>query len=163
MATTTLDRPAETGADPCSGFVTGLWNTEINVRDFIQLNVSPYFGDESFLEGATERTKAVWAKLEAMFPEEREKGVYAISQIPGSITAHDAGYIDQDKEIIVGLQTDAPLKRAIMPNGGYRMGANAPQTHGYKNDPAGAGALPKKPQNPQNRGVGAYTAAPPPR
>src|SRR3954468_3651084 len=158
MATTTLDRPAETGADPWSGFVTGLWNTESNVRDFIQLNVSPYFGDESFLEGATERTKAVWAKLEAMFPEEREKGVYAISQIPGSITAHDAGYIDQDKEIIVGLQTDAPLKRAIMPNGGYRMVANALETYGYKIDPAVAETFTKY-RKTHNDGVfDAYTA-----
>jgi formate C-acetyltransferase len=158
MATNILDRPPETGADPWRGFATGLWNTEINVRDFIQLNVNPYHGDESFLEGATERTNSVWGKLEAMFPEEREKGVYDISPIPAAITAHDAGYIDREKEIIVGLQTDAPLKRAIMPNGGYRMVASALETYGYKVDPAVAEAFTKY-RKTHNDGVfDAYTA-----
>ncbi|MFL6862486.1 MAG: formate C-acetyltransferase [Allosphingosinicella sp.] len=158
MATITLDRPAESGGDAWSGFATGLWNSEINVRDFIQLNVNPYHGDESFLEPATERTKSVWGRLEAMFPEERAKGVYDVSQIPSSITAHDAGYIDKEKEIIVGLQTDAPLKRAIMPNGGFRMVANALETYGYEVDPAVAETFGKY-RKTHNDGVfDAYTA-----
>src|SRR6187431_822227 len=99
-------------------FVPGLWKKEINVRDFIQQNYQPYDGDESFLRPATPRTTAIWARLEDLFVEERRKGVLDISPIPGSITAHPPDYIDRDHELIVDLQTDAPLKRAIMPNGG---------------------------------------------
>ena len=75
------------------------------------------------LPGPTERTLGIWKKLTDLFVEERKKGVLDVSQIPSSITAHDAGYIDKENEIIVGLQTDAPLKRAIMPNGGLPDGA----------------------------------------
>src|ERR1700745_673584 len=100
------------------GFKPGLWQRDINVRWFLQQNYTPYDGDGSFLAPATERTKRIWKKLEEMFPEERKKGVLDVSQIPSSITAHAPGYIDREHEIIVGLQTDAPLKRAIMPNGG---------------------------------------------
>ncbi len=104
------------------GFTSGPWRDAINVRDFIQLNYTPYDGDDSFLAGPTERTTGVWEKLSAMFPEEREKGVYDVDyETPATITAHKPGYIDQDNEVIVGLQTDAPLKRAIMPFGGWRM------------------------------------------
>ena len=106
---------------PWDGFRGALWQKEINVRAFIQLNYTPYEGDASFLAVATARTKHVWDTLTALFVEERKKGVLDISQIPASITAHGPGYIDRDREIIVGLQTDAPLKRAIMPNGGFRM------------------------------------------
>ena len=74
-----------------------------------------------FLAGPTRRTLGIWKTLTDLFVEERKKGVLDISQIPSSITAHDAGYIDKENEIIVGLQTEAPLKRAIMPNGGFRM------------------------------------------
>ena len=88
--------------DPWSGFAGGLWHKEINVRDFIQHNVTPYYGDESFLEGPTERTKAIWARLQALFVQEREKGVLDVSQIPSSITAHAPGYIDRDNEIKIG-------------------------------------------------------------
>jgi formate C-acetyltransferase len=116
-------------------FVPGLWQREINVRDFIQQNVEPYEGDESFLAPATERTRTVWEGLKKLFVEERRKGVLDVSPIPSSITAHDPGYIDKDREIIVGLQTDAPLKRAIMPNGGLRMVLNALKTYGYEPDP----------------------------
>src|SRR5437762_3581390 len=118
------------------GFKTGLWQKEINVRDFIQQNYEPYEGDESFLAPATERTKQLWNRLNDLFVKERKKGVLDVSQIPSSITAHDPGYIDRENEVIVGLQTDAPLKRAIMPNGGYRLVANALKTYGYEPDPA---------------------------
>ena len=99
-------------------------------------NVTPYDGDGAFLAGATERTKAIWEKLQPLFAEERKKGVLDVSQIPSSITAHEAGYIDKEQEIIVGLQTDAPLKRAIMPNGGFRLVLTALKTYGYQPDPA---------------------------
>jgi formate C-acetyltransferase len=117
------------------GFQSGLWQKEINVRDFIQQNYEPYDGDGSFLKPATERTKRIWDTLTAMFVEERKKGVLDVSQIPSSITAHGPGYIDQDNEIIVGLQTEAPLKRAIMPNGGFRLVVNALKAFGYDPDP----------------------------
>ena len=116
-------------------FRPGLWRREINVRDFIQQNVAPYYGDESFLAGPTERTTAIWDKLQALFVLEREKGVLDVSQIPASITAHAPGYIDRENEIIVGLQTDAPLKRAVMPNGGIRLVLTALKTYGYEPDP----------------------------
>src|SRR4029079_17009585 len=103
---------------PWEGFQTGLWKSEINVRDFIQQNYHPYDGDGSFLKAATPRTLGIWKKLTDLFVEERKKGVLDVSQVPSSITAHAPGYIDRENEIIVGLQTDAPLKRAIMPNGG---------------------------------------------
>jgi formate C-acetyltransferase len=117
------------------GFNIGLWQTDIDVRDFIQQNYEPFEGDETFLAPATERTKNMWEKLQELFLEERRKGVLDISQIPSSITAHAPGYIDRDNELIVGLQTDAPLKRAIMPNGGFRMVANALKTYGFEPDP----------------------------
>jgi formate C-acetyltransferase len=117
------------------GFNLGLWQSEIDVRDFIQQNYEPYQGDESFLATATERTGKIWDQLNQLFIEERRKGVLDISPIPGSITAHAPGYIDRDHEIIVGLQTEAPLKRAIMPNGGFRMVLNAMKAYGYECDP----------------------------
>src|SRR5215510_14213241 len=125
----------ERTVDPWLGFRSGLWQNEINVRDFIQENYEPYDGDESFLKPATARTQKIWTKLQNLFVEERKKGVLDVSQIPTSITAHKPGYIDRDNELIVGLQTDAPLKRAIMPNGGFRMVLNALKTYGYEPDP----------------------------
>jgi len=127
--------PSEPAASPWEGSISGLWQKEIDVRDFIQQNYEPYEGDESFLAPATDRTKKIWARLSELFVEERKKGVLDISQIPSSITAHGPGYIDRDNEIIVGLQTEAPLKRAVMPNGGYRMVANALKAYGYTPDP----------------------------
>jgi formate C-acetyltransferase len=127
--------PVHDGSEPWFGFNSGLWNKEIDVRDFIQSNVTPFYGDETFLAGPTARTKAVWARLTALFVEERKKGVLDVSQIPSSITAHAAGYIDRDNEVIFGLQTEAPLKRAIMPNGGFRLVENALKTYGYEPDP----------------------------
>jgi formate C-acetyltransferase len=117
------------------GFNIGLWQNDIDVRDFIQQNYEPFEGDETFLAPATERTKKMWEGLQELFLEERRKGVLDISQVPSSITAHAPGYIDRDNELIVGLQTDAPLKRAIMPNGGFRMVLNALKTYGFEPDP----------------------------
>lgn len=118
------------------GFVPGAWRDGIDVRDFIQRNYTAYDGDGSFLAGPTKRTLGVWAKLTAMFPAERAKGVYDVdATTPASITAHRPGYIDKKNELIVGLQTDAPLKRAIMPFGGWRMVATALTTYGYEVSP----------------------------
>ena len=114
-----------------------MWKREINVRDFIQHNYTPYTGDDSFLVGPTEKTKAVWAKLTDMFKVEREKGVYdAETRLPQSLDTYGAGYIDKDNEVIVGLQTDAPLKRGIFPKGGIRMVESALKAYGYELDPA---------------------------
>jgi len=127
--------PASEGAKPAwRGFRLGLWQKEIDVRDFIQQNYEPYEGDESFLSPATKRTKKLWDHLNELFVKERKKGVLDISLVPGSITSHAPGYIDRENEVIVGLQTDAPLKRAIMPNGGLRMVLNALKTYGYQPD-----------------------------
>jgi formate C-acetyltransferase len=114
------------------GFKPGLWQRDINVRWFLQQNYTPYDGDDSFLASATERTKRIWKKLEDLFVEERKKSVLDVSLIPSSITAHAPGYIDKENEVIVGLQTDAPLKRAIMPNGGWRMVLTSLKTYGYE-------------------------------
>jgi len=114
------------------GFVTGPWTDRIDVRDFIQRNYTPYEGDASFLAGPTARTTGIWDKLSAMFPAEREKGVHDVdASTPSTITSHAPGYIDEGNEVIVGLQTDAPLKRAIMPNGGWRMVQTSLETYGY--------------------------------
>lgn len=119
-----------------NGFVGKLWQEEINVRDFIQCNYTPYTGDDSFLEDTTENTKKVWNKLTEMFKFEREKGIYdAETKIPQAIDAYGPGYIDKDAEVIVGLQTDAPLKRGIFPKGGLRMVKNSLEAFGYKIDP----------------------------
>ena len=113
------------------------WKQEIDVRDFIQANYVPYQGDESFLTSATDRTKKLWNILSDMFEKEREKGVYdAETRLPQSIDTYGAGYIDKDSEVIVGLQTDAPLKRGIFPKGGIRMVEKALQSYGYELDPA---------------------------
>src|ERR1044072_7192717 len=125
----------ETVRPPWEGFEIGLWKKEINVSDFIQQNYEPYEGDGSFLAPATKRTKKLWWQLNQLFVEERKKGVLDISQIPSSITGHAPGYIDLESEIIVGLQTEAPLRRAIMPNGGLRRGINALKSYGYEPDP----------------------------
>ena len=120
---------------PWRGFKPGLWQRDVNVRWFIQQNYTPYEGDASFLAAPTERTQRIWKKLEELFVEERKKGVLDVSQIPSSITAHAPGYIDRENEVIVGLQTEAPLKRAIMPNGGLRMVLVSLKSYGYEPDP----------------------------
>ena len=109
--------------DEWKDFAGGEWQNEINVRDFIQKNYTPYEGDASFLADATEATKKLWNEVLDLYQKERDNGgVLAISSdVASTITSHGAGYIDKDLEKIVGLQTDAPLKRAIMPNGGIRI------------------------------------------
>jgi formate C-acetyltransferase len=140
------------------GFNPGLWQRDVNVRWFIQRNYTPYEGDGAFLAPATERTRRLWKRLEHLFVEERKKGVLDVSQIPSSITAHAPGYIDRDNEIIVGLQTDAPLKRAIMPNGGLRMVLSSLKAYGYTPDPTVVEAFTKY-RKTHNEGVfDAYTA-----
>jgi formate C-acetyltransferase len=136
MATSTRqDVTREDAISPWQGFRTGLWQKEINVRDFIQQNYQPYEGDDSFLKPATARTQGIWNRLQQLFVEERKKGVLDVSQVPSSITSHGPGYIDRDNEVIVGLQTEAPLKRAFMPTGGLRMVTSSLTTYGYKPDP----------------------------
>ncbi|MGC5015754.1 formate C-acetyltransferase [Streptosporangium sp. DT93] len=121
---------------PWRGFRGEGWRTGVDVRAFIQDNYLPYVGDESFLAGPTDRTLAVWRKITDLLPEERRRGIYDVdASTPSSITAHAPGYIDRDRELIVGLQTDAPLKRAIMPAGGLRMVENGLAAYGYTLDP----------------------------
>lgn len=118
------------------GFKGELWRNEINVRDFIMNNYTPYEGDDSFLVASTERTKKVWNKLTEMFKVEQAKGVYdAETRLPQEIDTYGPGYIDKDNEVIVGLQTDAPLKRGIFPKGGIRMVENSLTAYGYELDP----------------------------
>ena len=150
-------KPSES-KDAWRGFQSGLWQRDVNVRWFLQRNYTPYDGDGKFLAPATERTKGIWKKLEALFVEERKKSVLDISQIPSSITAHAPGYIDKENEVIVGLQTEAPLKRAIMPNGGLRMVLNSFKAYGYEPDPKVVEAFTKY-RKTHNEGVfDAYTA-----
>ncbi|MVU76144.1 formate C-acetyltransferase [Nocardia sp. ET3-3] len=142
-----------------TGFKGGLWRDAIDVRDFIQQNYTPYEGDGSFLAGPTARTLGIWDKLSAMFPAERERGIYDVDQhTPSTITAHRPGYIDEGNELIVGLQTDAPLKRAIMPYGGYRMVQSSLAAYGVEEDPKVAEIFTKY-RKTHNDGVfDAYTA-----
>ena len=123
-----------------NGFKGRLWQEEINTRDFIQNNYTPYDGDESFLAGPTEATNKLWGALQALQKEERAKGgvLDMDTHIVSTITSHAPGYIDEsmkDLEKVVGLQTDKPLKRAFMPFGGIRMAEEACETYGYKPDP----------------------------
>ncbi|MEW2048040.1 formate C-acetyltransferase [Streptomyces sp. NPDC005476] len=118
------------------GFAGARWRELIDVRDFIQANYTPYEGDASFLTRATDRTRAVWERVGSLFPEERARGILDVdSTTPSTITSHAPGWIDRDRELVVGLQTDAPLKRAIMPNGGLRMVENSLKAYGYEADP----------------------------
>ena len=117
-------------------FKPGNWCKAIDVRDFIVRNVTPYDGDEKFLAGPSKRTKAVWDKLQPYFQEERKKGVLAAdAKTPSTMLAHKPGYIDRDNEIIVGLQTDQPFKRAIFPFGGLRMVEAGLKAAGFEADP----------------------------
>ena len=119
------------------GFVKGNWCDEIDVRDFIQLNYTPYEGDASFLAGPTEKTLRVWNTLEEKYlSEERKKRILDIdTDTPADIDAFKPGYICEDDDVIVGLQTDAPLKRAMMPNGGWRMVETAIHEAGMEYNP----------------------------
>lgn len=119
-----------------NSFKRGAWSDGTDVSDFIRLNYVPYEGDDSFLEPATERTKKIWAEvLELMKQERKNNGLLSADvSTPSEVDSHGAGYIDEDNEIIVGLQTDAPLRRAIMPYGGYRMVHSSCEAYGLKED-----------------------------
>ncbi len=124
--------------DAWEGFQGGKWQREINVRDFIQSNYTPYEGDSSFLAGTTEKTKKLWNEVLDLFEKEKksEGGVLDIdTKTISTIASHKAGYIDKSLEEIVGLQTDAPLKRAIMPFGGVRIVEKSCEAYGRKMDP----------------------------
>lgn len=120
--------------DNWNGFKAGVWQNEINVRDFIQLNYTEYTGDDSFLETATERTLALMDKVQGLFKLERQYGgVLDIDTATvSSLTSYSPGYVDKDNEIIVGLQTNRPLKRGVNPFGGIRMCRQACEAYGYK-------------------------------
>ena len=117
-----------------SGFVGGDWKDEINVRDFIQKNYHEYTGDDSFLEGATERTRDLYEKVSALFAEERAHGgVLDIdTETVSSLTTYAPGYIDRERELIFGMQTDAPLRRGVNPFGGIRMARQACEAYGRR-------------------------------
>lgn len=116
------------------GFQEGVWQNEINVRDFILKNITPYHGDDSFLAPTTSRTDALFAKAQELFRQEQAKGgvLDVDTDTVSSICSHAPGYVDRDHELIVGLQTDSPLKRAIHPFGGIRMVRDACKAYGYK-------------------------------
>ncbi|SFG31371.1 formate C-acetyltransferase [Oribacterium sp. WCC10] len=122
------------------GFNAGHWTSDVNVRSFIQNNYTPYDGDDSFLEGPTDATKELWDEVQGLQKEERAKGgvLDMETKVVSGITAYDAAYItadSKDKEQVVGLQTDKPLKRAFMPYGGIKMAEQACTTYGYTPDP----------------------------
>ena len=119
-----------------NGFEAGIWSKEVDVRDFIQKNYTPYEGDSSFLQGPTEATTALWKQVLELMEEERRKGILDVeTKVPSTLTSHGAGYLNKDLEKIVGLQSDKPLKRNIMPNGGVRTVKNALKSYGYELDP----------------------------
>ncbi len=125
---------AQVGTD--DGFVGGLWQQSIDVRDFIQRNYSPYTGDSSFLTAVTEQTQQLWHAVTDLMAQEREKGVLdADTSTPSGVVSHAPGYIDRSLEQVVGLQTDKPLKRAIMPFGGIRVVESSLHAYGYELDP----------------------------
>lgn len=130
--------PAGQAGEHCwRGFEAGRWCTTIDVRDFIVRNVMPYEGDESFLAGPSQRTRAVWDKLQPFFAEEQRKGVLDVdAATPSTMLAHAPGWIDRENEVIVGLQTDRPFRRAIFPAGGLRMVEAGLKAAGFPADPA---------------------------
>jgi len=117
-------------------FKGNLWKTNVNVRDFIQQNYTPYYGDDSFLEGATDRTKEVWKEVLQLLDQEKKNGdvLDMDTSVVSSIKSHKAGYIIKDKDIIVGIQTDKPFKRSLQPYGGIRVAEAALNEYGYKID-----------------------------
>ena len=148
----------ESQAKAWKGFESGVWQDEVDVRGFILANYAPYEGDGAFLQGATERTLALWAEVQALLKEETAKGVLdAETKTPSTIISHEAGYINKSLEQIVGLQTDKPLKRGIMPSGGLRVVKKALESYGYTLDPAVETAFSTY-RKTHNDGVfGAYT------
>jgi len=133
MAETTTDKAIYAKTE----FIPGKWSQEINVRDFIQRNYTPYTGDSSFLAGPTEATKTLWKECCELFAKERANGgvLDMDTKIVSTITSHEAGYIDKPLEKIVGLQTDKPLKRSLQPFGGIRMAETSCKSYGYEVDP----------------------------
>ena len=157
MATTLVNLIEQDDVAAWRGFAPGSWRSRVNVREFIQRNYTPYEGDSSFLQGATDRTRGIWKTLQPLLAQEREKGILDVSQVPSGILAHAPGYIDKANELIVGLQTEAPLKRAIMPFGGWRVVAASLKSYGYKPDPL-LGEIFTKYRKTHNDGVfDAYT------
>ena len=128
------ETPAQEAWD---GFVGGNWQRAVDVRDFIQRNYTPYDGDDSFLAGPTEATTKLWADVMDLFAQETANGgvLDMDTKLVSTITSHEAGYIDKPLEQIVGLQTDKPLKRALMVDGGIRMAMAACKAYGYEVDP----------------------------
>ena len=118
-------------------FTGGAWETEVDVRDFIQKNYEPYDGDDAFLAGPTQNTKDLWDQVLDLSRQEREAGgvLDMDTKVVSTITSHAAGYLDKNKETIVGFQTDKPFKRAMMPYGGIRMAMKACEDNGYELDP----------------------------
>ena len=118
-------------------FVGGAWESEINVRDFIQNNYHPYDGDDSFLEGPTQDTLDLWDEVLELSKQEREAGgvLDMDTKVISTITSHEAGYLDKSKEKIVGFQTEKPFKRSLQPYGGIRMAVKACEQNGYTVDP----------------------------
>ena len=151
----TTEQAETTGSSAWAGFQGGLWRDAIDVRDFIQANYTPYEGDAAFLAGPTERTTRGLGADHRAVPRGAAPRASTTStpRHPSSITAHAPGYIDRDRELIVGLQTDAPLKRAIMPNGGWRMVESGLEAYGYEPDPLVHRDLHPVPQDPQRRRV----------
>lgn len=117
-----------------NGFKKGIWTHEIDVRDFILKNYSPFFGEESFLEGPTEATSSLWEQVMNLTKKERENGgvLDMDTEIVSTITSHGPGYLDQSKEKIVGVQTDRPFKRSLQPFGGVRMAVAACEAYGLR-------------------------------
>jgi len=132
------NRPVhQSQAQAWRSFSPGRWEHAIDVRDFIVRNAAAYLGDEKFLAAPSARTKAVWDKLQPYFAEERKKGVLDVDAArPSTMLAHPPGWIDRDNEVIVGLQTDTPFKRAIFPFGGLRMVEAGLKAAGFKPDNA---------------------------
>ena len=118
-------------------FEHGIWEREINVRDFIQKNYTPYDGDDSFLTGPTDATRQLWAQVMELSKQEREAGgvLDMDTRVISTITSHGPGYLNKELETIVGFQTDKPFKRALQPYGGIRMAVKACQENGYEVDP----------------------------
>ena len=156
--TIAADRPT-TSSDPWQGFDAGPWRDLVDVSAFIRGNYTPYEGDDSFLVGPTQRTEDLWRFVADLMILERERGILDVDpHTPSTITSHEPGRITSDiPELIVGLQTEAPLKRAIMPNGGYRMVENGLKAYGYEPDPR-VGEIFTKYRKTHNQGVfDAYT------
>ncbi|MEU8075273.1 formate C-acetyltransferase [Catellatospora citrea] len=129
--------PEIRGGEPWRDFTGLAWRERIDVAAFVHDNHQAYWGAAGFLTGPTERTRTLWRQLEVLFTEERRRGILDVdAATPATITSHAPGYINRDLELIVGLQTDAPLRRAIMPNGGLRMVEAGLRAYGYELDPA---------------------------